>query len=132
MHGPPLNNQKDRPELANHKPLEEFDKDIRIHPTLLFDHEPHMTFRGDRRNQADAIARAGALNNRGGTSFTQRPAGMMIRPYMHRITKIYVRTLCFSHLLDLWVLALQPFFDQRLIALNRLMEQPLRDDSELS
>jgi cytochrome c553 len=55
--GPAINNQEDWPLGTSNQALQKVDEDPSIHAAFFFDHEPHVASRGDRRNQAHAMAR---------------------------------------------------------------------------
>ena len=63
---------------AGHQALEKLDEDRCSHPALVFDHEPHMAARGNRRDQAHAMARTRGFDDGGFAPLTPRAPGMMI------------------------------------------------------
>ena len=76
--GAAIDDQEDRALGAGHQALEELDEDCCIHPALFFDHEPHMAARGNRRDQAHAMARTCGFDDGGFAPLTPRAPGMMI------------------------------------------------------
>src|ERR1035438_6270749 len=104
MRGASINNQEDRAFGTYEQSFEKLDKDTRIHTARFLDHEPHMAFRGDHRDQAHAVTGACCLDNRRLTFLAPGAPCMMIGTDMRRIAKIDVRALDLGHRLDLWVL----------------------------
>src|SRR5450830_994148 len=105
MGGPTINNQEDWPLNTSHHALEKFDEDRGIHATFLFDHEPHMASRGNRRNEAHSMARARGIGAHVGSIAKENIGFCALRQ------GFYPR-----------VLSLEPLLYQSFIALVRAMQ----------
>ena len=76
--GAAIDDQENRALGAGHQALEKLDEDRCIHPALFFDHEPHMAARGNRRDQAHAMARTCGFDDGGFAPLTPRMPRIMI------------------------------------------------------
>ena len=102
--GATIDDQENRALGAGHQALEKLDEDRGIHPALVFDHEPHMAARGNRRDQAHAMARTCGFDDGGCAPLTPRAPGMMIGAHVGGVAKE-----------DLGLFSLRQGFDLRVV-----------------
>src|ERR1700704_4309098 len=131
MGGTSIDNQENRAFGAGDKVFEKFNEYIGIDPALLLDHEPHLASRGDRRDEAHAMPRAGGFDDGRLALLTPTTPGVMIRAHVGGIAKEDLRFFPLRKGFDLWVFLLEPLLDQGLVALLRAVPRLLASDAEL-
>jgi hypothetical protein len=67
---------------AGDEALEKFNEDSGIDTALLLDHEPHLASRGDRRNEAHAMACADGFDDRRFALLAPTPPRVVIRAHV--------------------------------------------------
>src|SRR3979490_310280 len=87
MGGTSIDNQENRAFGAGDEALEKFNEDIGIDTALLLDHEPHVASRGDRRDEAHAMPRAGGFDDGRFALLAPTTPGVMIRAHVGSIAK---------------------------------------------
>src|SRR5271169_1792337 len=87
MGGTSIDDQENRAFGAGDEALEKFNEDSGIDTALLLDHEPHLASRGDRRDEAHAMACAGGFDDRRFALLAPTTPGVMIRAHVGSIAK---------------------------------------------
>src|ERR1700730_17178781 len=87
MGGTSIDDQENRACGTGDEALEKFNEDSGIDTALLLDHEPHLASRGDRRDQAHAMACAGGFDDRRFALLAPTPPRVMIRAHVGGIAK---------------------------------------------
>src|SRR6266403_167749 len=131
MGGTSIDNQENRAFGAGDEALEKFNEDIGVDTALLLDHEPHLASRGDRRDEAHAMACAGGFDDRRFALLAPTPPRVIIRAHVGGIAKEDLRFFPLCKGFDLRVLLLEPLLDQGLVALLRAVQRLLASDAEL-
>ena len=126
-----IDDQENRALGAGHQALEKLDEDCCIHPALFFDHEPHMAARGNRRDQAHAMARTRGFDDGGFAPLTPRAPGMMIGAHVSGVAKEDLGLFSLRQGFDLRVVLPEPLLDHSLVALLRTVQGLLASDAEL-
>src|ERR1039457_5012848 len=124
-------NKKNCSLCSNKKSFQKLDEHARVYAAFFLDHEPHVPFRCNRRNQTKAVASTGRLDDGRFALLAPCTPRVMIRTHVGGVAKIDVCALVLSHLSDLRVFRLQPFLHQSLITLQRAMQRLLRRDAKL-
>src|SRR5207344_729304 len=93
MGGTSIYDQENRAYGAGDEALEKFNEDSSIDTALLLDHEPHLASRGDRRDQAHAMACAGGFDDRCFALLAPTTPCVMIRAHVGGIAKEDLRFL---------------------------------------
>src|ERR1700730_8645223 len=125
MGGTSIDNQENRAFGAGDEALEKFNEDIGIDTALLLDHEPHLASRGDRRDEAHTMPRAGGVDDRRFALLAPTTPGVMIRAHVGSIAKENLRFFPLRKRFDLRVFLLEPLLDQGLVALLRAVQRLL-------
>src|ERR1700730_6073981 len=115
MSGASIDDQENRAFGAGDKALEKFNEDSGIDAALLLDHEPHLASRGDRRDEAHAMACAGGFNDRRFALLAPTTPRVVIRSHMGSIAKEDLRFFPLRKGFDLRVFLLEPLLDQGLV-----------------
>src|ERR1700683_2805894 len=131
MGGASVDNQENRALGSGDEALEKFDEDVGIDGALLFDHEPHIPFRGDRRDQAHTMACASGYDDRRFALLAPTPPRVMIRAHVGSIPKEDVRFFPRVKGFDLRLFLLEPLLYQSLVALLRTVQRLLASNAEL-
>src|SRR6476646_6383759 len=131
MGGTSIYDQENRAYGAGDEALEKFNEDSSIDTALLLDHEPHLASRGDRRDQAHAMACAGGFDDRCFALLAPTTPCVMIRAHVGGIAKEDLRFFPLRKGFDLRVFLLEPLLDQGLVALLRAVQRLLASDAEL-
>jgi len=131
MGGTSIDDQENRACGAGDEALEKFNEDSGIDTALLLDHEPHLASRGDRRDEAHAMACAGGFDDWRFALLTPTPPRVMIRAHMGGIAKENLRVFPLRKGFDLRVFLLEPLLDQGIVALLRAVQRLLASDTEL-
>src|SRR5580692_9058918 len=87
MGGTSIDDQENRTCGAGDEALEKFNKDSGIDTALFLDHEPHLASRGNRRDEAHAMACAGGFDDWRFALLTPTPPRVMIRAHVGGIAK---------------------------------------------
>src|ERR1700735_5711024 len=82
MGGASIDDQENCAFGAGDEALEKFDKDSGINAALLLDHEPHLASRGNRRDEAHAMACAGGFDDGRFTLLAPTTPRVMIRAHV--------------------------------------------------
>src|SRR3984893_2259935 len=131
MGGTSIDDQENRACGTGDEALEKFNEDSGIDTALLLDHEPHLASRGDRRDEAHTMARAGGFDDRRFALLAPTTPGVMIRAHVGSIAKENLRFFPLRKRFDLRVFLLEPLLDQGLVALLRAVQRLLASDAEL-
>src|SRR6202049_422929 len=131
MGGTSIDDQENRACGAGDEALEKFNKDSGIDTALLLDHEPHLASRGNRRDEAHAMACAGGFDDWRFALLTPTPPRVMIRAHVGGIAKENLRVFPLRKGFDLRVFLLEPLLDQGIVALLRAVQRLLASDAEL-
>src|ERR1700720_1165041 len=123
--GTSIDNQENRACGAGDEALEKFNEDSGIDTALLLDHEPHLASRGDRRDQAHAMACAGGFDDRRFALLAPTTPCVMIRAHVGGIAKEDLRFFPLRKGVDLRVFLLEPLLDQGIVALLRAVQRLL-------
>src|ERR1019366_10213687 len=124
-------NQENRALRSGDEALEKFDEDVGVDAALLFDHEPHVASRGDRRDQAPTMTCARSHDDRRFALLAPTPPCVMIRAHVGGIPKEDVRFFPLRKGFDLRVFLLEPLLYQSLVALLRTVQRLLAGNAEL-
>src|SRR5215471_18836516 len=90
-----------------------------------------MAARSHGRYEAHPVSGPSTQHNRGLSLLAPGAAGMMIRAYVRRVAEIDIGFFSARTGFDLRVFPPEPFLHQRLVALQRMMQRPLRGNSKL-
>src|SRR6266700_4615923 len=131
MSGTSIDNQENRACGAGDEALEKFNEHSGIDTALLLDHEPHLASRGDRRNEAHAMACAGGFDDRRFALLAPTAPRVMIRAHVGSIAKEDLRFFPLRKGLDPWIFLVEPLLYQSLVALLRTIQRLLAGDAEL-
>src|ERR1700691_1930475 len=131
MGGTSIDDQENRACGAADEALEKFNEDSSIDTALLLDHEPHLASRGDRRDQAHAMASTSGFYDRRFALLAPTTPCVMIRAHVGGIAKEDLRFFPLRKGFDLRVFLLEPLLDQGLVALLRAVQRLLASDAEL-
>src|SRR6266481_7079130 len=126
-----IDNQENRAFGAGDEALEKFNEDSGIDTALPLDHEPHLASRGDRRDEAHAMACAGGFDDRRFALLAPTPPRVMIRAHVGGIAKEDLRFFPLRKGFDLRVFLLEPLLNKRLVALLRTVQGLLTGNAEL-
>src|ERR1035441_10889982 len=63
MRGASIGNKKNCSLCSNKKSFQKLDEHARVYAAFFLDHEPHVPFRCNRRNQTKAVASTGRLDD---------------------------------------------------------------------
>src|SRR4029077_8251898 len=130
MGGTSIDNQENRACGTGDEALEKFNEDSGIDTALLLDHEPHLAARGDRRDEAHTMPRAGGFDDRRFALLTPTTPSVMIRAHVGSIAKEDLRFFPLRKGFDLRVFLLEPLLDKGLVALLRAVQRLLASDAE--
>src|SRR5277367_651530 len=117
MGGTSIDDQEDRTCGTADEALEKFNEDSGIDTALLLDHEPHLASRGDRRDQAHAMASASGFDDRRFALLAPTTPRVMIRAHVGGIAKE-----------DLRFFPLRKGFDLRVFLLEPLAQEGIPED----
>src|SRR5580700_2137530 len=131
MGGASIDDQENRAFGAGDKALEKFNEDSGIDAALLLDHEPHLASRGDRRDEAHAMACAGGFDDRRFALLAPTTPRVMIRAHVGGVAKEDLRSFPVRKGFDPRVFFVEPLLDQGLVSLLRAVQRLLASDAEL-
>src|SRR6202158_1365044 len=131
MGGTSIDDQENRACGAGDEALEKFNEDSRIDTALLLDHKPHLSSRGDRRDEAHAMACAGGFDARRFALLAPTTPRVVIRAHVGGIAKEDLRFFLLRKGFDLRVFLLEPLLNQGFVALLRAGQRLLASDAEL-
>src|SRR5258707_2281535 len=132
MRRPAVNDQKTLMLATDLERPVKLSEQLGIDAAFFRDHEPHMSARGDRRDQAHAIPRPCTRYNGGLPLPAPGATRMMIRAHVRGVAEVNLSLFPLRQSFDPWEFLLEPLLHQSFVPFQRTMQRLLAGDAELS